>query len=310
MKKAILFLTAFISVILMSSIAYAESGNAFYSHMMNKDGTIYYKESCAGNVMLPDDTDSFYVDDDYIYYTAYNSSSYDIVDLYRCSRDFSQKTLLTSCSPYGIFYYNDSIYYTVYVYGGEVLYSMDTDTLEVKKHLTYTGELDIYSIENDYIYFAVMDSDLTTTKLYKMSVNDNTDKKLLYLTQAEYIYECFAAGNKVYIDTFSSMKIMDDKTGQILNTIDYDDEGIYIAGITGQVAGTIYLYDTEGKIYYIDNNNALQLAAEGTYVKNRGTIIAENISNNSIYLYTYDFDNENNKVYEYSIPDNKFTEIN
>lgn len=310
MKKLILLLSAALSVILMAINVYADSGNSFYSYIMNTDGTIYYNEGCAGDVMLPDDTDSFYVDNDYIYYTVYNSSNYDTVDLYRCSRDFSQKTLLTSCSPYGIFYYNDSIYYTVYVYGGEVLYSMDTDTLEVKKYLTYTGELDIYSIENDYIYFGVMDSDFTTTKLYKMSVNDRTNKKLLYLTQTGYIYECFAAGDKLYIDTYSSIKIMDDKTGQILNTIDYDDEGIYIAGITGQVAGTIYLYDTEGKIYYIDNNNALQLAAEGTYVKNRGTIIAENISNNRIYLYAYDFDNENNKIYEYNISDNKFTEIN
>ena len=38
--------------------------------------------------------------------------------------------------------------------------------------------------------------------------------------------------------------------------------------------------------------------------------MGENISNNSIYLYAYDFDNENYKIYEYSIPENKFTEIN
>lgn len=308
MKKAILFLSAIISVILMSSIAYADSGENFYSMMMNKDGTIYYTGGGAGDVKLPDETDTFYVADDYIYYTDYNSSSYDTVDLYRCSRDFSQKTLLTSCSSNDIFYYSNSIYYTVPVYGGEVLYSMDTDTLETKKYLTYTGELDIYSIENGYIYFAVMDNDYITTKLYKMSVNDNTDKKLLYLTQAENIYECFAAGNKVYIDTFSSMKIMDDKTGQILNAIDYNSDDIYITGFAGQIDGTVYLYDDEGKIYCIDNNNGLQLIAEGEYITAESSVFCENISNNRIYICAYDYDNY--KIYEYNIPSNTFTEIN
>ena len=307
MKKTILFLSAIISVILMSSIAYAESGNAFYKYMMNKDGTIYYAEDGEGDIKLPDEANNFYAADDYIYYTAYSSNSYDTADLYRCSIDFSQKTHLTSCSPYNVFYYNNSIYYTVPVYEGEVLYSMDTDTLEVKKHLTYTGELDIYSIEKDYIYFGVTDSDYTTTKLYKMSIHDRTDKKLLYLTQTEYIYECFAAGDKVYIDTFRSIKIMDDRTGQILNTIDYDDIDLYILG---QVDGTVYLCDIIGKIYYIDSNNDLQFVAEGTYIEDRGVIMGENISNNRIYLYMSDYANNTYKIYEYNIISNTFTEIN
>lgn len=307
MKKAILFLSAIISVILMSSIAYAESGNAFYKYMMNKDGTIYYAKDGEGDIKLPDEANNFYVADDYIYYTAYSSNSYDTADIYRCSMDFSQKTYLASCSAYNVFYYNDSIYYTVPVYEGEVLYSMNTDTLEVKKHLTYAGELAICSIENDYIYFAVTDSNYTTTKLYKMSIHDRTDKKLLYLTRAENIYGYFAAGDKVYIDTYFSLKIMDDKTGQILNTIDYDDFDLYILG---QVDGTVYLCDVVGKIYYIDSNNDLQFVAKGSYIEDRGIIRGENISNNMIYLYMSDYANNTYKIYEYNIISNTFREIN
>lgn len=308
MKKFLYAFAFIISLFLMSSIAYAESGNAFYKYMMNKDGTIYYAKDGKGDIKLPDEANNFYVTDDYIYYTAYSSNSYDTADIYRCNIDFSQKKYLaTTCSPYNVFYYSNSIYYTVPVYSGEVLYSMDTDTLEVKKYLTYTGELDIYSIEKDYIYFGVTDSDYTTTKLYKMSIHDRTDKKLLYLTQAEYIYEYFAAGDKVYIDTFRSIKIIDDRTGQILNTIDYDDIDLYILG---QVDGTVYLCDIIGKIYYIDSNNDLQFVAEGTYIKDRGVIRGENISNNRIYLYMSDYANNTYKIYEYNIISNTFTEIN
>ncbi len=307
MKKIILFLSAILSAILMTSMVYADSGNIFYPFIMNKDGIIYYTGNGAGDIKLPNEADTFYITDDYIYYTVYNKYDYSTVDLYRCNKDFSEKTLLANCSPYYLFYYNNSIYYTSSIYNGKVLYSINTETLETKKYLTYTGTLNILSINNDYIYFGAVDSSYYATKLYKMNINDRTDKKLIYLTQKEYIYECFAAGNKIYIDTGTDIKIMDETTGQILNTINYNNLILYIAG---QVNGTVYLYDTTGKIYYIDNNNSLQLLAEGTYITNKSDMFGESISNNCIYLYTYDFDNEIYKIYEYSIPENKFTEIN
>lgn len=305
MKKAILFLSAILCVILMSSMVYADSGESFHFLIMNSKGTTYYTKEGAGDVKLPDEIQTFYVTDNYIYYTAYDSSG-NYKNLYRCNKDFSQKTLFTNCNIDNVVFYNNSIYYTSPENNKEVLYSIYTDTLEIKKHLTYTGYIEVLNVSNNYIYFFVSD-DSNVTKLYRMNIYDNTDKKLIYLSKMEHIYECISANNKTYIDTSYCMRIVDNSTGQLLNSVSYGYTMYYLAG---QADGTVYLYDGSGKIYYIDENNNLQFLAEGTYITNRSTIMGENISNNSIYLYAYDFDNENYKIYEYSIPENKFTEIN
>ena len=45
------------------------------------------------------------------------------------------------------------------------------------------------------------------------------------------------------------MRIVDNSTGQLLNSVSYGYTMYYLAG---QADGTVYLYDGSGKIYYID----------------------------------------------------------
>lgn len=305
MKKAILFLSAILCVILMSSMVYADSGESFHFLIMNSKGTTYYTKEGAGDVKLPDEVEKFYVTDNYIYYTAYGTNGA-FKSLYRCNKDFSQKTFLANCGIDNVVFYDNSIYYTSPENDKEVLYGINTDTLEIRKYLTYNDYITVCDVNNNYIYFIARDN-TNTRKLYKMNIYDHTDKKLIYLSQAERIYGCIATDNKTYIHTDSCMRILDNSTGQLLNSVFYGYTMYYLAG---QSDGTVYLYDGSGKIYYIDENNNMQFLAEGTYIIHSSAMMGENISNNRIYLYTYDFDNENNKIYEYNIPDNKFTEIN
>ncbi len=313
MKKFALLLMLTALSILMTAGVYAANGDPFHYSIAKKDGTLYTIDDNIKDTKSSDNTIvSFYVDTDYIYYTAYSSDPYSYnLELYRCNKDLSNPEYISVCDTSHLICCSGSIYYTAPTpQGTTAIYSYNTYTGEIKKHITYTDYISAANVCDDYIYFIVSDKNFVTTKLYKQSIYDNTDKKLIYLTRAEYIDNyCLSLNGSIYINTTAGIMAIDTATGHLTKIIqsNNDDDVFCLLGI---INGTIYVSANDEFLYYIDNNNELQQLCKNTAASKTDNSFSEYVSSDTIYFYSHDYPSNTYTYYEYDMSANKFIKLN
>lgn len=313
MKKAILFLSALLSVVLMAINVYAAESEPFYYKIMNKDGITYTTAETGGDITLPEGMGSFYVTDDYIYY-VYFAGDESTNGLYRCNKDLSHMTFLLKYSIGKTLFYENSIYFVVYSSSpkNQSIYSFNTESGELTKHITYKGLINLFTINDGYMYFTVSEDRTGTSrvseKFYKQSIYDTNDKKLMYLTQREGLLDCVLTSDEIYIDTAYTLKILDKNSGRILAAV---DKGSEVSLIAGKKDNKVYFYTYSGSLFTINNNYEYELLSTNDFLAEiNNTMISDYVSDDHMYFYSYDYENFDEILYEYNVNDNTFVKLN
>lgn len=290
MKNFLGLLTAFFTALFISVFVYAADSEPFSSTLMESDGVLYSNYSPIGDVYLPERMADFYVTEDYIYYVYFSENKAE-EGIYRCKKDLSDMTLIKNCYADNVMYCCGIIYYVDHTNDDfDMLCSIDTDTLQVTKHLTHSNKysLRLYCINSDYIYFSV--SDKRISKLYRQNINNPVNKKLLYLSKTNNIYNCIVNDKSIYIETSQGITILNKSTGMTTGT------GASSIDLIGSIDNKIYACDFSANIYSINEVGTLQEILTITPEKGYNELYTANITGNKIYLSVVNITNNETNI--------------
>lgn len=300
MKKLIKPLTLIITLITMSLPAYAKTSHNFNNTDYTSDNKILSTNQKISNITLSENVYTICSTDDYIYIEYYNMGD-SFSQIYRSSHDLKEQKLIATIPElaYSLCYYDNSLFYINPVeddYSVNEICSLNIDTKKLTKHITYSGDIELCGISNNYIYFIVDNNE--ATRIYKQNINNPLDKKLIYYSSHDYILKYELGENKLYISTFDTIKSIDLKTSKIVNS--YNLNSNY--ELLGEYNNKLYLY-YDGTIYKALENNIIETVSENTennyadmypILMTKGKILLSDYNYNTyLYsLYKYDIDND------------------
>lgn len=300
MKKLIKPLTLIITLITMSLPAYAKTSHNFNNTDYTSDNKILSTNQKISNITLSENVYTICSTDDYIYIEYYNMGD-NFSQIYRSSHDLKEQKLIATIPElaYSLCYYDNSLFYINPVeddYSVNEICSLNIDTKKLTKHITYSGDIELCGISNNYIYFIVDNNE--ATRIYKQNINNPLDKKLIYYSSHDYILKYELGENKLYISTFDTIKSIDLKTSKIVNS--YNLNSNY--ELLGEYNNKLYLY-YDGTIYKALENNIIETVSENTennyadmypILMTKGKILLSDYNYNTyLYsLYKYDIDND------------------
>lgn len=300
MKKLIKPLTLIITLITMSLPAYAKTSHNFNNTDYTSDNKILSTNQKISNITLSENVYTICSTDDYIYIEYYNMGD-NFSQIYRSSYDLKEQKLIATIPElaYSLCYYDNSLFYINPVeddYSVNEICSLNIDTKKLTKHITYSGDIELCGISNNYIYFIVDNNE--ATRIYKQNINNPLDKKLIYYSSHDYILKYELGENKLYISTFDAIKSIDLKTSKIVNSYNLNSD----YELLGEYNNKLYLY-YDGTIYKALENNIIETVSENTennyadmypILMTKGKILLSDYNYNTyLYsLYKYDIDND------------------
>lgn len=300
MKKLIKPLTLIITLITMSLPAYAKTSHNFNNTDYTSDNKILSTNQKISNITLSENVYTICSTDDYIYIEYYNMGD-NFSQIYRSSPDLKEQKLIATIPElaYSLCYYDNSLFYINPVeddYSVNEICSLNIDTKKLTKHITYSGDIELCGISNNYIYFIVDNNE--ATRIYKQNINNPLDKKLIYYSSHDYILKYELGENKLYISTFDAIKSIDLKTSKIVNSYNLNSD----YELLGEYNNKLYLY-YDGTIYKALENNIIETVSENTennyadmypILMTKGKILLSDYNYNTyLYsLYKYDIDND------------------
>lgn len=303
MKKIIKPMTVIIAAITMTIPTYGMTSQYFSLTDYIADGKILSTNNKVSSITLSDNAVSICATENCIYIEYHNTGN-NYSYIYRCSNDLKEQTPVAAISSfaYSLCYYDNSIYYINPVEGDysiNEICSLNIETKDITKHITYNGDIELYGISNGYIYFSTETSYPINTRIFKQNVNNPQDKKLIYYSSQNYIYDYAIGENKLYISNFKGIDVIDLRTGKIINSYEGDYE------IIGEYKGRLYLFN-DGTIYKTLENNLTDIVSEKTeypFVN----LHPLSITNGKVQFTTYNYTTYTGYRYEYDIDNNEWT---
>lgn len=316
MKKLLITILTLIFTGIMSLCVYGDVSGEF-NYYTYADGKYYSVSDIAGNttelVNISDKYSGIYVADDYFYFSEENDNNG--TDIYRCDKDLNNTELFISLPPDScdVQFYNNTIFYNQTIYTADNLYhefySINIDTKEKKKYLTYYGYGGIIGISNDYIIYSFDDYDYNVGhKIYKQNINNPSDRKLLLYSNADTNVSLLGEKN-LYVYLNYTLSAINLNTGKITSTYDISYNSDPICEYKG------YLYIAQGnKVYKALENGTLNLISENNdmAMSHKPLIIPYRVENAIILFYLREYDGDystKDHFYSYNIATNKWTDL-
>lgn len=310
MKKLMGLIFTIIFATLLCVCTYAKTSNDF-SEDLYANGKYYSHYS-----QYSDSQNFVQIPKEYLYIGEGDNCFYLIKDtedetqaneLYSCDNNLQNIKFVTYLPQdiYTITYYNNSLYFTKNIYTDNGHYtelcSINLDTKKQTKYITYSGNLLLAGVNNDYLIYYINSLYDYGFKLYKQNLNNASDKDIL-LSSKNYVMFKLLGEKNIYIKSIDNLMSININTGKLLNTYNLDYKYSPLCEYNG------YLYISyKNKIYKALENNSLSLISENNDIPLQYTFSYG--LNNECALISYDIKRESKVIYIYNIKTNEWKYI-
>ncbi|MEI3164062.1 MAG: hypothetical protein V8S74_12020 [Lachnospirales bacterium] len=310
MKKLMGFIFTIIFATLLCVCTYAKTSNNFSLNLYeNGKYYLHYSQYLDNEnaIQIPEEYLSICKGDNCFYLIKDIEDETQANELYSCDNNLQNIKFVTYLPQDldTITYYNNSFYFTknIYTDNGHYteLWSINLDTKKQTKYITYSGNLLLAGISNDYLIYVTVVRYPMDFKLYKQNLNNASDKNILLSSKNYVSYELLGEKN-IYLSINGNLVSININTGKLLNTYNLDYHYTPLCEYNG------YLYISyKNKIYKALENNSLSLISENNDIPLQYTFCSS--LNNECALISYSVKREYEVIYIYNIKTNEWTYI-
>lgn len=316
MKKLMGLIFTIIFATLLCVCTYAKTSNNFSLNLYeNGKYYLHYSQYLDNEnaIQIPEEYLSICKGDNCFYLIKDIEDETQANELYSCDNNLQNIKFVTYLPQDidTITYYNNSFYFTKNIYNDNGHYtelcSINLDTKKQTKYITYSGNLLLAGVNNDYLIYYTKSFYDYGFKLYKQNINNKLDKDILLSSKSYVMFQLLGEKN-IYIKNINNLIgtgnliSIDINTGKLLNTYNLDYHYTPLCEYNG------YLYISyKNKIYKALENNSLSLISENNDIPLQYTLSSS--LNNECALISYSVKREYEVIYIYNIKTNEWKYI-